>query len=203
MSNVALKLAHAPETIRDDLRLTRAATGRRVRQATLMRGEGDMSTRTRQAHSARPIMLLVAMLIIGACKSSTPEPTTEMSALPAELTAAAPVLNEVSREVPGISQRQNVLATGSLLGLAKTKMPADQFAEVARAIPGAESIIVEATRQGLPRSALTSLTSVVEYLGTQGVNQDQVTKRIIPVLDKSVKGKVTPGVEANFNAALR
>lgn len=162
-----------------------------------------MSTRPMQAHVARPVMLLLAMLIIGACKSSTPEPTTEMSALPAELNAATPLLNEVSREVPGISQRQNILATGALLGLAKTKMPADQFAEVNRAIGGADALIVEATRQGLPRSALTSVTSVVDYLGKQGVTQDQVTQRIIPVLDKSVKGKVTPGVEANFNAALR
>lgn len=162
-----------------------------------------MSTRTMQAHVARPAMLLVAMVIIGACKSSNPDPTTEMSALPAELNAAAPLLNEVNREVPGITQRQNILATGSLLGLAKTRMPADQFAEVARAIPGTEALIVEATRQGLPRSALTSLTTAVDYLGKQGVTQDQVTQRIIPVLDKSVKGKVTPGVEANFNAALR
>jgi hypothetical protein len=162
-----------------------------------------MSTRTIQSHVAPPVMLLVAMLIIGACKGSTPEPTTEMTALPAELNAAAPLLNEVSREVPGITQRQSILATGALLGLAKTRMPADQFAEVNRAIGGADALIVEATRQGLPRSSLTSITSVVDYLGKQGVTQDQVTQRVIPLLDKSVKGKVTPGVEANFNAALR
>jgi hypothetical protein len=111
----------------------------------------------------------------------------------AELSAAGPILNEVNTEVPGISQRQNILATGSLLGLAKTRMPADQFAEVARAIPGAEALIVEAARQGVPRSALTNLTSVTEYLGKQGVTQDQVTQRIIPVLDKAVKGKSHPG----------
>ena len=163
-----------------------------------------MSTRIMQAQVARPVMLFAAMFIIGACKSSNPEPaTTEMSALPAELNAAAPILNAVNAEVPGITQRQNVLATGSLLGLAKTRMPADQFGEVARAIPGAEALIVEAARQGVPRSALTNLTTVTEYLGKQGVTQDQVTQRIIPVLDKSVKGKVTPGVEANFNAAIR
>jgi len=163
-----------------------------------------MSTRPMQAHVARPVMLLVAMFIVSACKSSNPEPaTTEMSALPAELSAAGPILNEVNKEVPGISQRQNILATGSLLGLAKTRMPADQFAEVARAIPGTEALIVEAARQGVPRSALANLTTVTEYLGKQGVTQDQVTQRIIPVLDKSVKGKVTPGVEANFNAAIR
>lgn len=162
-----------------------------------------MSTGTMQARVARPVMLFVAMFIIGACKSSTPEPTTEMSALPAELNAAAPILNAVNAEVPGLSQRQSILATGSLLGLAKTRMPPDQFAEVNRAIGGADALIVEATRQGLPRSSLTSLTSVVDYLGKQGVSEDQVTQRIIPVLDKSVKGKVTPGVEANFNAAIR
>ena len=162
-----------------------------------------MSTTTMHAHVARPVMLLLATVIIGACKSSNPVPTTEMSALPAELNAAASLLNEVNREVPGITQRQNIIAAGSLLGLAKTRMPADQFAEIARAIPGTEALIVEATRQGLPRSSLTSLTTVVDYLGKQGVTQDQVTQRIIPVLDKSVKGKVTPGVEANFNAALR
>ena len=162
-----------------------------------------MSTRTIQSHVAPPVMLLVALLVIGACKGSTPDPTTEMTALPAELNAAAPLLNEVSREVPGITQRQSILATGALLGLAKTKMPADQFAEVNRAIGGADALIVEATRQGLPRSSLTSITSVVDYLGKQGVTQDQVTQRVIPLLDKLVKGKVTPGVEANFNAALR
>jgi Protein of unknown function VcgC/VcgE (DUF2780) len=53
-----------------------------------------------------------------------------------------------TRAVPGLSQSQAILGAGSLLGLAKAKMPADQFSQVAGAIPGSDALVGEAVKQG-------------------------------------------------------
>lgn len=145
---------------------------------------------------------LVAMLTAGACKGSTPEPTTEMSALPTAMNAAAPVLNSLNSAVPGLSQTQSIAAAGSLLGLAKTRMPADQYSQVATAIPGSDALVNEATRLGLPSNSLTGLSGVTDFLSKQGVSADQVSK-MVPALGNLLKGKVSPEVLNSFMAALR
>ena len=56
--------------------------------------------------------------------------------LPDYLSAAEPLLNSISTAVPGLSQAQSILGAGSLLGLAKAKMPASEFDQLGAAVPG-------------------------------------------------------------------
>jgi hypothetical protein len=103
--------------------------------------------------------------------------------------------------VPGLSQAQAILGTGSLLGLAKGKMPSDQFSQISGAIPGADALVGEAVKQGLP-SGLTGLSGLTGFLGKSGVSPDQITK-MVPVLTGALSGKVSPDLASGFAAALR
>ena len=149
------------------------------------------------------VILLAVMLIAGGCAGRPKHKTAaEMSALPAELNAAGPLLNSLNAAVPGLSHTQSILAAGSLMGLARMKMPPSRYPFVATAIPGSDALIVEATRLGVPSSAYTGRAGVAQFLGTQGISPDQVN-RMIPVLSDAVKGKVSPSVEKNFMNALK
>src|SRR6516225_3931364 len=96
----------------------------------------------------RSALVVLALLLLG-CSSgtkSTPE------ALPAGIADAAPLLNSVTAAVPKLSQSQAILGVGSILGLARIKMPVDQFSTVSGAIPGADALASEAVAKGLPNT---------------------------------------------------
>ena len=163
---------------------------------------GVMSRITR-GHVMTGVILFAVMLMTGACAGRPKHKTAaEMSALPAELNAAGPLLNSLNAAVPGLSHTQSILAAGSLMGLARMKMPPTRYPYVATAIPGSDALIVEATRLGVPSSAYSGRAGVTQFLGTQGISPDQVNK-MIPVLNNAVKGKVSPSVEKNFMNALK
>lgn len=155
------------------------------------------------------ISAVVMLSIIGCKKNTEPEtvpspatspPTTGMSALPASLNAAVPLLNSIAPAVPGLSQTQQVLGLGSLFGLAKQKMPSDQYASLSSSVPGADALASEATKQGLPANA-GSLSDVTSFLGKHGVTPDQVTK-LVPALTNSLQGKVSPEILTAFTNAI-
>jgi uncharacterized protein VcgC/VcgE DUF2780 len=158
----------------------------------------------------RPAMVAAALLTAVACSKNNPEPstmpnpatspTTGMSALPASLNAAAPLLNSVASQVPGLSQAQQILGVGSMFGLAKQKMPSDQYSQLSGAVPGADALATEATKQGLPMNA-GGLSDITNFLGKSGITPDQVTK-LVPALTNSLKGKVSPELLNAFTNAL-
>jgi hypothetical protein len=139
------------------------------------------------------------LLHVAGC-SGNPAPSA-MPGLPAGLSAAGPLLGSLSSAVPGLSQAQAILGAGSLLGLAKGKMPADQFSQIAGAIPGADALVGEAVKQGLP-SGLTGLSGLTGFLGKSGITADHLTK-MVPVLTGAVKGKVSPELATSFLSALQ
>lgn len=122
-------------------------------------------------------------------------------ALPGGLSAAGPLLSSLGAAVPGLSQAQSILGAGSLLGLAKAKMPADQFSKLSSSVPGTDALVGEAVKQGLP-SSLGSLADVTSFLGKSGINADQVTK-LVPAFTKAAGGKLTPDVAASLASALK
>src|SRR5262245_24608995 len=87
-----------------------------------------------------------AFLLAAGC-GGNPAPAAAPAGLSGALSAAGPLLGSLGTAVPGLSQAQAILGAGSLLGLAKAKMPADQFSQVAGAIPGADALIGEAVKQ--------------------------------------------------------
>jgi hypothetical protein len=103
--------------------------------------------------------------------------------------------------VPGLSQAQQILSTASLFGVAKQKMPADQWEQVASSVPGADALAQEAVRQGLP-SNVNGVAGLNEFLGKSGITPEQLNK-VAPAVAKSLQGKVTPEVATSFVNSLR
>ena len=145
-------------------------------------------------------LLALPTLAILACGGKNPEPSGA-SAVPAAVNAAAPLLNAVSAAIPGLSQAQQILGLGSLFGLAKQKMPADQYAQVTSAVPGADALVTEAMKQGLPTN-LGGLSDVTNFVSKSGLSVDQVSK-MIPVLGNSMAGRVPPEAATSFFNALK
>ena len=137
---------------------------------------------------------LLAAVLQG-CGGNSPS-----SALPAAVSAAGPLNGAITSAIPGLSQAQAALGAGSLLGLAKTKMPAGQYSQVAGAIPGADALVGEAVKQGAPTSP-SSLSAVTDFLGKSGISPSQVNQ-LIPVLTKAISGKVPAEVSSALASAL-
>jgi hypothetical protein len=110
-------------------------------------------------------------------------------------------LNSLGSAVPGLSQAQSALGAGSLLGLAKAKMPADQFTQVGAAIPGSDALIGEAVKQGLP-SQLGGLSDLTGFLGKSGISPTQINQ-MIPVLGKAISSGGNPTLANTFISALK
>ena len=124
-----------------------------------------------------------------------------VAGLSGAMSAAGPLLSSISSAVPGLSQAQAILGVGSLLGLAKAKMPGDQFSQITGALPGADALLGEAVKQGLP-GALGSLADVSSFLGKSGVSASQVAQ-MVPVLGNALSGKVSPSLATSFLSALK
>src|SRR5262245_59217205 len=115
-------------------------------------------------------------LITGGCKSGSsatkeaagdvvPTPSAAVPALSGAPAAAGPLISSLTSSIPGLSQAQAILGAGSMFGLAKAKMPADQFSQLSSAVPGTQALVDEATKAGLPAaSALTGLSSLTPVL---------------------------------------
>src|SRR5262249_47178060 len=102
---------------------------------------GPMRMRRSSCRSLAGVLLLAAIFSTANCGGKSSPAVPAASAASGALSAAGPLLKSVGSAVPGLSQAQSILGVGSLLGLAKTKMPASQFSSVAGAIPGADALI--------------------------------------------------------------
>jgi hypothetical protein len=148
----------------------------------------------------RPILrsgLVVLSLLVIGCSSGT---KSAPEAMPAGIADAAPLLNAVTAAVPGLSQSQAILAAGSIFGLARIKMPSEQFSAVAGAIPGADALASEAMAKGLPNN-ITGMADVTKFLKKEGISSAQIGQ-LIPAIGNEVKSKVQPDIATAFMAAI-
>ena len=157
--------------------------------------------------------LLVAALPIGAiaCGSSSkqeakaPAPAMgggPLSTLPPEMEAAGPLLSQVTSAVPGLSTTQAATGVGSLLGLAQSKLPPDQYAQIADALPGSNALVNGAVNAGLPTSNLNGLSSLTGVFDQAGISPSQVTQ-MIPVVGESISNTAGPQAARNFLSAVK
>ena len=142
------------------------------------------------------LLLLLPVALVG-CSSNSKSTASTMSST---LNAAAPVLDGLMKGVPGLSQAQAALGAGSMLGYAKSTMPADQFKQVAGAVPGTDALISNAIAKGLP-SPLNSMGQVSDFLTKNGLTQEQVNL-VGNSLNGMLKGKVPGDVANGFTNAL-
>jgi hypothetical protein len=145
--------------------------------------------------SIAAMTLLAATFLGSACGGNSPS-----SALPAAISAAGPLINSIVGAVPGLSQAQAALGAGSLLGLAKAKMPAEQFSTLAGAVPGVDALVGEAVKQGAP-AAPASRSAVADFLAKSGISPQQVGQ-IAGSLTSSIAGKVPADIVTSLTNAL-
>ena len=149
------------------------------------------------------LIALAALLVIASGCSSSKEmsnASSASSALPSSLSAAAPMLDGLMKSVPGLSQAQAALGAGSMLGLAQGTMTPDQYAQVAKAVPGADALIANANKMGLPNPA-KSVGDVSSFLQKSGISSTQVNQ-LGSALTGMIKGQVPGDVASNFANAL-
>ena len=125
------------------------------------------------------------------------------SALSGALAAAGPLISSLTSSIPGLSQAQAILGAGSLFGLAKAKMPADQFSQLSSAVPGTQALVDEATKAGLPAaSALTGASALTPLFSKAGISP-QIASALTPALGQAIaKAGGQPLADA-FLAAVR
>jgi len=132
-----------------------------------------------------------------------PTPSAAAPALSGALSAAGPLISSLTSSIPGLSQAQAILGAGSLFGLAKAKMPADQFSQVATAVPGTQALVDEATKAGLPAaSALTGLSSLTPVLSKAGITP-QMVSAMTPALGQAIAKTGGQPLADAFLAAVR
>jgi hypothetical protein len=167
-------------------------------------------------HRALAVLATGAAVSLAACASkgkttaeeaagsvATSAAGSATSALSGALAPASGLISSLVGSVPGLSQAQAILGAGSLFGLAKAKMPADQFSSLASAVPGAEALIGEATKAGLPAAEqLTGLASLTPLLSKAGINSG-VTSQLVSAVGKAVSGAGGQSLGDAFLAAVK
>ena len=108
------------------------------------------------------------------------------AALSGALAAAGPLIESLTKSIPGLSQAQAILGAGSLFGLAKAKMPADQFSQISSAVPGPQALVDEATKAGLPAAnALTGASALTPLFSKAGISP-QMASALAPALGQAI-----------------
>jgi hypothetical protein len=151
--------------------------------------------------------VLIAALPIGliACGSSTQTKPAVGGGPPSTIPgmeAAAPLLGQLTNSVPGLSTQQAATGVGSLLGLAQSKLPPEQYAQIGNAIPGSNALVNGAVQAGLPTSGLNSLSSLNGVFDKAGISPTQVSQ-MIPVVSDSITKSAGPTAAQHFLSAVK
>jgi hypothetical protein len=166
-------------------------------------------------HRLHAVVAASAAVVFSACASKSGKVTTaesagtvanpasSASALIGALAPASQLISGLVGSIPGMSQAQAILGAGSVFGLAKAKMPTDQFSQLASAVPGTQALVDEATKAGLPAAdQLTSLASLTPILSKAGINSSMVSQ-LVPALGKAVSAGGGQGLADAFLAAVK
>ena len=172
-----------------------------------------------RTHRLQALIAASAAILFSACASKSGKVTQESagsvatsassaagsapSALSGALGPASALISGLTKSIPGLSQAQAILGAGSIFGLAKAKMPGDKFSQLAGAVPGAEALVDEATKAGLPAAdQLTGLASLTPLLSKAGINSSMVSK-LVPALGDAVSAGGGKGLADAFLAAVK
>jgi hypothetical protein len=168
-------------------------------------------------HRLQAVVAASAAVVFSACASKSGKVTTAesagsvasgaassaSSALSGALGPASAMIGGLTKSIPGLSQAQAILGAGSIFGLAKAKMPGDQFSQLASAVPGTQALVDEATKAGLPAAEqLTGLASLTPMLSKAGINSSMVSQ-LVPALGKAVSAGGGQGLADAFLAAVK
>jgi hypothetical protein len=117
-------------------------------------------------HKKFPILVLLVVVLFAGCSSTQSPGGGLLSSLTSEL---------------GVNENQALVGAGSLLGLAKEKLSADDFARVAGVIPGSDGIMKKAIEIGGISGPIGSITNLAPVFSRVGMGSDMIGK-FVPVL---------------------
>jgi hypothetical protein len=133
-----------------------------------------------------------------------------------EVDIMADIINELASKC-GISPDMAKKGLGTLLAACKHALPADSYAKVEEAIPGAPSMLADAQAQGEAPSggvlgAIKDLAgklfgggadpaAMAAHFGQLGFSPDQI-RQFIPQVVEFLKGKLPPHVMEHLSAVL-
>jgi len=149
------------------------------------------------------IFVLPTALAYAQTATAPPEPTVEQTASP-ELVGQ--VVNEA-----GITPGQAQGAAGTLFGVAKSRLTADEFAKVAGAVPNMDGLLKAAPAadpkaallSGLPGSGgAGSMAAAISTLSKLGLKPETIAK-LTPALVKAVQAKGGAEVATLLAGALK
>ena len=170
-------------------------------------------------HRLHALIAASAAVLFSACASKSGKVTQESagsvatsassaassapSALSGALGPASALIGGLTKSIPGMSQAQAILGAGSLFGLAKAKMPSDQFSQLSSAVPGTNALVDEAIKAGLPAAEqLTGLSSLTPLLSKAGISPAMVSQ-LVPALTKAVGTTAGPAIASALEAVLK
>jgi hypothetical protein len=120
--------------------------------------------------------------------------------------ASPDLVNALSKEL-GSSPEQAAGAAGALFGVAKSRLKADEFSQISKAVPGMDSLLKAAPALGgaIGTSGLgqmAGLASAASAFSTLGLKPEMVTKAI-PVLTSFVSKSGGAGVGSLLAGVLK
>jgi len=138
------------------------------------------------------VLTLLAVAGGPALTAQAPEAPSQAAAAAAK--ASPELVGALSKEI-GATPEQAAGAAGALFGLAKSRLKADEFTQIATAVPGMDSLLKAApstgspigTTGGLPAAAgaATGLASAASAFSKLGLQPEMVSKAV-PVLTQFV-----------------
>jgi hypothetical protein len=123
-----------------------------------------------------------------------PTATVAQTAAPTEMTVekspSPELIGSMTKEL-GVTPKQAVGGAGAILGLAKTKLKADEFSQVAAAIPGSDGLMKAAPSTGGMPGGLGGVAGLASLAGgfkSLGMSPDMAAK-MVPVMSKFMESK--------------
>jgi hypothetical protein len=159
--------------------------------------------------STASALLFAAVLVVAApCPASAQAPAG-LPELTVETSPSPELIGTMTKEL-GVTPKQAVGGTGALLGLAKSRMKADEFGQVASAIPGTDALLKAAPAAGGMGAmagmggmgGAAGLASLAGGFKSLGMSPDMAAK-MVPVLGKYVESKGSAAAAKALMGALK
>ena len=138
------------------------------------------------------VCVALALVFTGTLVAQAQQEPSQLAS--AAATASPELVGALSKEI-GSTPEQAAGAAGALFGLAKSRLKADEFAQIATAVPGMDALLKAAPATGSPIGttgsmpsavgAATGLASATAAFTKLGLQPDMVSKAI-PVLTQFV-----------------
>ena len=102
--------------------------------------------------------------------------------------ASNPLVSSLTGGIPGLSADQAIGGAGSLLGLAKENLSADQWKKVAGAVPGADQLTKAGLDMGGISGKIGGRSGLDSSFSKMGISKDQADKMVPAMSDYMTKG---------------